>query len=100
MFLRRTEINLYHIDGVPRAIRFDNLTPAVKKILPNGERKLTEEFEKFVLHYGFEVEFCNLNSGNEKGHVEGMVKYIRNNIRRKSEFNEMAAIFNLNCQTP
>jgi len=77
MFLRRTEINLYHIDGVPRAIRFDNLTPAVKKILPNGERKLTEEYEKFVLHYGFEAEFC---SCNEKGHVEGMVKYIRNNI--------------------
>jgi len=28
--------------AVLRAIGFDNLTPAVKKILPNGERQLTE----------------------------------------------------------
>lgn len=68
------------MDGVPKAIRFDNLSPAVKKILPNGERHLTEEFQNFVLHYGFECEFCNPNSGNEKGHVEAMVKYVRNNF--------------------
>jgi hypothetical protein len=66
--------------GVPKAIRFDNLSPAVKKILPNGERHLTEEFQNFVLHYGFECEFCNPASGNEKGHVEAMVKYVRNNF--------------------
>ena len=65
--------------GVPKTIRFDNLSPAVKKVLPNGERQLTEEFQNFVLHYGFECEFCNPNSGNEKGHVEAMVKYVRNN---------------------
>ena len=51
----------------------------LKKVLPNGERQLTEEFQNFVLHYGFECEFCNPNSGNEKGHVEAMVKYVRNN---------------------
>jgi hypothetical protein len=65
--------------GVPKTIRFDNLSAAVSKILPNGERQLTEEFQNFVLHYGFEYEFCNPNSGNEKGHVEAMIKYIRNN---------------------
>ena len=65
--------------GVPKTIRFDNLSAAVKKVLPNGERQLTEEFQNFVLHYGFECEFCNPNSGNEKGHVEAMVKYVRNN---------------------
>jgi transposase len=52
----------------------------VKNILPNGERQLTEEFQNFVLHYGFECEFCNPNSGNKKGHVEVMVKYVRNNF--------------------
>jgi hypothetical protein len=40
--------------GVPKAIRFDNLSPAVKKVLPNAEWQLTEEFQNFVLHYGFE----------------------------------------------
>lgn len=67
------------LGGVPHTIRFDNLSPAVSKILPNGERKLTEEFERFTAHYGFRYEFCNPNSGNEKGHVESMVKYVRNN---------------------
>lgn len=69
----------HRMGSVPRRIRFDNLSAAVKKILPNGERQLTKEFENFVLHYGFECEFCNPESGNEKGHVEAMVKYIRNN---------------------
>lgn len=79
-FLEGLRRIFHHIGGVPKAIRFDNLTPAVKKILPNGERGLTEEFQNFVFHYGFETEFCNPASGNEKGHVEAMVKYIRNNF--------------------
>lgn len=69
-----------HLGGVPRVIRFDNLSPAVKKVLPHGKRELTEEFHQFVFHYNFEVEFCNPGKGNEKGHVEAMVKYIRNNF--------------------
>jgi transposase len=79
-FLEGMKRVFHHMGGVPKAIRFDNLSPAVKKILPNGERQLTEEFQNFVLHYGFECEFCNPNSGNEKGHVEAMVKYVRNNF--------------------
>lgn len=70
----------HHMGGVPRAIRFDNLAPAVKKVLPHGERELTEEFERFAIHYGFAYEFCNPASGHEKGHVEAMVKYVRNNV--------------------
>lgn len=69
-----------HLEGVPKRIRFDNLSPAVKKILPQGKRELTEGFERFALHYGFEYEFCNPGAGNEKGHVEAMVKYVRNNF--------------------
>lgn len=79
-FLEGLKRFFHHIGGVPRRIRFDNLTPAVKKILPHGNRELTKGFERFVLHYGFEYEFCNPNSGNEKGHVEAMVKYVRNNF--------------------
>jgi transposase len=79
-FLEGLKRVFHYMGGVPKAIRFDNLSPAVKKVLPNGERQLTEEFQNFVLHYGFECEFCNPNSGNEKGHVEAMVKYVRNNF--------------------
>lgn len=69
-----------HLGGVPKTIRFDNLSPAVKKVLANGERELTEDFYKFAFHYGFNYEFCNPRSGHEKGHCEVMVKYIRNNF--------------------
>ncbi|MEN1970713.1 IS21 family transposase, partial [Lentibacillus sp. N15] len=69
-----------HMGGVPRTIRFDNLSPAVKKIRAKGERELTDTFDRFVLHYGFTYEFCNPGKGNEKGHVEAMVKYVRNNF--------------------
>ncbi|MBU9720983.1 MULTISPECIES: IS21 family transposase [Bacillaceae] len=69
-----------HMGGVPNTIRFDNLSPAVKKIKGKGERSLTDTFERFVLHYGFQYEFCNPGKGNEKGHVEAMVKYVRNNF--------------------
>lgn len=79
-FLEGLKRIFHHMGGVPKTIRFDNLSPAVKKVLPNGERQLTEEFQNFVLHYGFKCEFCNPNSGNEKGHVEAMVKYVRNNF--------------------
>lgn len=79
-FLEGLKRVFHYMGGVPKAIRFDNLSPAVKKVLPNGERQLTDEFQNFVFHYGFECEFCNPNSGNEKGHVEAMVKYVRNNF--------------------
>ncbi len=65
-----------HMNSVPKTIRFDNLSPAIKKIHAKGERDLTDMFERFVLHYGFEYEFCN----PAKGHVENMVKYVRNNF--------------------
>ncbi|MFA5537018.1 MAG: hypothetical protein WDA53_07605 [Bacillota bacterium] len=39
-----------------------------------------EDFFKFAFHYGFDYEFCNPRSGNEKGHCEAMVKYTRNNF--------------------
>ena len=70
----------HYMGGVPTTIRFDNLSPAVKKIKGKGERELTDTFERFVLHYGFSYEFCNPGKGNEKGHVEAMVKYVRNNF--------------------
>lgn len=70
----------HYMGGVPCTIRFDNLSPAVKKIKAKGDRELTDMFERFVLHYGFSYEFCNPGKGNEKGHVKAMVKYVRNNF--------------------
>jgi len=65
--------------GVPRKIRFDNLTAAVISINKDGDRTLTELFNRFMLHYRFEAQFCNQNKGNEKGGVENKVGYSRRN---------------------
>ena len=68
-----------YIKCVPYKIWFDNLSAAV--ILgKNRERNLTEQFERFAMHYGFEINFCNPNSGHEKGNVENKVGYIRRNM--------------------
>ncbi|SKA86243.1 Transposase [Caloramator quimbayensis] len=68
-----------YIGHVPYKIWFDNLSAAV--ILgKNRERNLVEQFERFALHYGFEANFCNPNSGHEKGNVENKVGYHRRNL--------------------
>jgi len=64
---------------VPKKIIFDNLKPAVKKVLTGKERILQEAFLKFQSFYCFESEFCGPGKGNEKGMVENLVKYVENN---------------------
>jgi transposase len=69
-----------HFGGIFRKLWFDNLTPAVKKVLKGRTRELQRDFEAFQAHYGFEAEFCGPGKGNEKGGVEGGVKYSRSEI--------------------
>ncbi len=69
-----------HIGGIPRVIWFDNMTTAVKRIKSQGERDLTQGFLRFMMHYGFNSNFCNPNSGNEKVSVENKVGYHRRNL--------------------
>lgn len=57
--------------GVPRRIRIDNLTLAVKKLSSKiEEAQLTDAFIQFQNQYGFEVKVCNPSSGHEKGNAE------------------------------
>lgn len=65
--------------GVPKKIIFDNLKPAVKKVLKEQERVLQDEFLKFQSFYCFESIFCGPGKGNEKGMIENLVKYVKNN---------------------
>jgi transposase len=67
------------ISGVPKVIWFDNLAPAVTHILKGPERKCTAAFNEFTWHYKFKANFCNPGKGNEKGHIEGKVGYVRRN---------------------
>jgi transposase len=69
-----------HIGGVPVRIWFDNMSTAVKKIREYGARDLTQGFLRFMMHHGFQSNFCNPNAGNEKGSVENKVGYHRRNL--------------------
>jgi transposase len=69
-----------HIGGVPIRLRCDNMSTAVSQVLKGTERVLTDGFTRFMLHHRFAADFCNPDSGNEKGNVENKVGYTRRNM--------------------
>ena len=66
--------------AVPRRISYDNSKVAVGKIIGSRERKLTDGFLQLQSHYLFEEHFCLPARPNEKGVVEGIVRYARSNF--------------------
>lgn len=69
-----------YIGKVPYRIVFDNLSAAVAHVGTAHKRTLTDGFQRFMLHYGFEADFCNGAAGWEKGNVENKVGYERRNM--------------------
>ncbi len=65
---------------VPTFIWFDNMSTIVKAIGKDSTRDLTRGFERFMLHHRFFSNFCNPDSGHEKGNVENKVGYHRRNM--------------------
>jgi hypothetical protein len=52
----------------------------VAKILGDGKRERTRAFSELVSHYLFSDRFGRPGKGNDKGKVEGLVKYARRNF--------------------
>jgi transposase len=65
--------------GVPLSILYDNTKLAVAKILGDGERRRTQAFTELVSHFLFDDRFGRPGKGNDKGKVEGLVKFMRLN---------------------
>jgi len=65
---------------VPGRIAYDNLRPAVTRILVGGERTLTARFAALASHYLFEPCFCRPGVGHDKGGVEARGKAIRTQV--------------------
>jgi len=66
--------------GVARRITYDNTKVAVSKIVGSHARRLTRGFQQLVSHYLFDYHFCQVRRANEKGVVEGTVKFARLNF--------------------
>lgn len=66
--------------GAPRAITYDNLSTAVKKVLGGQRREEQQDFIAFRSHYLFESNYCRPGEGHEKGLIENLVGYARRNF--------------------
>lgn len=64
------------IRGVPHMMVYDNMRVAVKKFVEK-EKVPTDALLRMENYYHFTHRFCNIRSGNEKGHVERSVEYVR-----------------------
>jgi len=88
---------------VPKRISYDNMKMAVTKILGPHERKLTVAFRRLVGHYLFDSHFCRVRRANEKGVVEGSVRYARQNflvpVPQVSDFAELNAHLRICCHS-
>lgn len=84
------------IGGVPLRILFDNMSSAVVHIEEHGNRQLTETFMRFAMHHRFKADFCNPDSGHEKGNVENKVGYLRRNYLLPPPAIEDLEVFNQN----
>lgn len=77
--LEAHEHAFHYFDGVFKKIRYDNMALLVKKILRGRQRIETDRIITFRSHWGFQSEYCNPASGNEKGGVEGELGWYRRN---------------------
>lgn len=92
-FLEGHEHGFAYFGGVFRTLRYDNLAIAVKKILRGYRREETSRVIAFRSHWGFQSEYCNPASGNEKGGVEGELgRYRRNWLVPVPEAPDLAAL--------
>lgn len=62
--------------GIPGCMIYDNMRTAVKSFLGN-KKEPTQTLVNLSAYYGFNYRFCNVRSGNEKGHVERSVEVLR-----------------------
>lgn len=58
------------IGGMTEAVRFDNLSPVVKKVLVGSERLYTGAFDRALAYYDFKALPCAPGKGNQKGDCE------------------------------
>ena len=72
-----------HVQGVYNEIVYDNMKNVVSKFIGRNEKILNEDLIKLSIYYDFNINVTNCFRGNEKGHVEGSVKYIRSQVFSK-----------------
>jgi transposase len=103
-FLEGHVLAFQHFGAVVGRVRYDNLKPAVTRILKGRDRNEAERFVALRSHYGFESFFCQpgLKGAHEKGGVEGEIGRFRRRhlvpvpkVATLAELNEIIAAADL-----
>lgn len=64
------------IGFIPSVFTYDNMRTVVKNFIGN-ERTITDGMTNLSNYYQFKIRLCQPRKGNEKGHVERSVEFIR-----------------------
>jgi len=76
-FLQAHVLFFEHVGGVFYTMVYDNMRVAIRKFVGPSEKEPTEALLKLSSYYQLHFRFCNVASGNEKGHVERSVEFVR-----------------------
>jgi transposase len=71
------------IGGMTENIRFDNLSPCVKKVLKGDKRLYTNDFKRAIKYYGFGPLPCRPAKGSDKGDVERDIRTFSNRVKNR-----------------
>jgi transposase len=94
-FLEGHVLAFNHFGGVPGRIRYDNLKPAVLRVLKGRDRDESERFIALRSQYGFDSFFCvpGVRGAHEKGGVEGEIgRFRRNHLVPVPQAGSLAAL--------
>lgn len=82
-----------YVGGVSGQVVYDNMRTVVRKFTTQSkDKEPTLELLKLSCYYQFDYRFCNARRGNEKGHVERSVEYVRQKaFAPKDEFDSLQA---------
>jgi transposase len=86
-FIRGHEHAFRFFGGVPKECWYDNLASAVTDRM-GSLIKFNARFLAYMGHHGIRPHACNPARGNEKGRVEDLIKYIRQNFWAGRDFKD------------
>ena len=69
-----------HSGGVYQQMVYDNMRVAIARFVGRTEKIPTEGLLQLSRWYQYQWRFCNAAKGNEKGHVERSVEFIRRKV--------------------
>ncbi len=90
-FLRGHVHAFEHFGGVPRIVQTDNLRSVVLE-RRGHQIRFHPRYLELAGHYCFQARPCHVARGNEKGHVERSIRYLRDSFFAAQGFTTLEAL--------